>query len=332
MRSLWNSVGLKRWEGKANLPPWVLSWLMYPTAVELPVEPLLWCFAAPECSARYLRPGLHKRCAHLVFGQLQHHGWCAAGHIAAPGKSVHRQRHHLICRYGKSHLTLIVIFFLDLMSHELRWHSGNSVAPPWHVAGFAGVICFCKLCASCDFVCCVTGAAPCFGSSWGCCCPCCTSPEWRTSSRSTSWARASSGTRATELPPSSLEPAAACATRADRGAQRAPEPGQTQQLWAVLAAPDRGWWSSWWWVRARMRRSGPSAAGGWVCASLNLLLSDCWAITQPENKLEKIATSISRKRLRHVWVFVLFQLYFLTPSERDWFLTDRRGGYWTCVG
>lgn len=45
---------------------------------------------APPCVApcrteRHLRAGLHQRCAHLVHGQLHHHGGPLAGHPASPG-------------------------------------------------------------------------------------------------------------------------------------------------------------------------------------------------------------------------------------------------------
>lgn len=120
-------------------------------------------------------------------------------------------------------------------------------------------------------------------SSWGCCYPCCTSPGWRTSSWSTSWLRASSGRCGTGLPPSPPGPAAACATRADSESPKGSQTRQTQQLWAGPPVPHSGGGEA---AGAVCDQDTPERPRdcrrvGWVCGSLNLLLSDCWLITRP---------------------------------------------------
>lgn len=98
-------------------------------------ERLLCYFAALECSACYICPRMHERSAYLVFGQLQHHGRCAAWHIVTPGKKGPvryplKGVSGLLLRYGKSHLTIFNYNFLFKfnITDKLRWHSGNLVA------------------------------------------------------------------------------------------------------------------------------------------------------------------------------------------------------------
>lgn len=83
-----NSAGLKRCGGvrPSVTEPCSAACYRVLRLCQLLVQCLLCYFAAPECSAHHLRPRVHERSAHLVFRQLQHHGWHSARHIATPGK------------------------------------------------------------------------------------------------------------------------------------------------------------------------------------------------------------------------------------------------------
>ena len=78
---------------------------------------------------------MHECSAYLVFGQLQHHGWRAAWHIATPGKKGPvcypiKGVSDLLLQYAKSHLTVFNYHFLFKfnLSDKLRWHSCNLAA------------------------------------------------------------------------------------------------------------------------------------------------------------------------------------------------------------